>query len=249
MKLLRTIILLLICGSATVFSAAADPLTISYFERQPYYFTTEDGRADGLLVERTRAILEQAGVEARFVALTPYRILYVLQHAIVPHCSIGWFKNPERELFAKFSAPIYRNRALVLLTAVEQKSRFVAVKTLREVFSDGQMSMARMAEFSYGHFVDQLLVEENPKSLYLSGEHSDLLLAVMKQKASYMLVSPVEIEILARSNNLSPDDIATVELQDIPEGNFRYLMCNQAVTDETLQSINRAIEKLYPLSE
>lgn len=245
-NLLRTIILFLVCWFATLFPAAAEPLTISYFERQPYYFTNEGGRAGGLLVERTQAILDQAGIEAKFFSLTPYRILYVLQHASVPHCSIGWLKKPERELYAKFSAPIYRNRALVLLTRAEQQNKFSAFETLHEVFSDPQLKMARMAGFSYGHFVDELLEKQRPLSLYLTGEQGDLLQAVMQKKASYMLISPVEVDMLARLNGLTPDKIATIELQDIPAGNIRYLMCNQAVPDELMKRMNKAIGKLFP---
>ena len=42
--------------------AVATPLTISYFERPPYYFTNETGTPDGFLVEKTQKILRAAGL-------------------------------------------------------------------------------------------------------------------------------------------------------------------------------------------
>lgn len=230
-------------------AAVAEPVSVSYFERPPYYYTTESGQAAGFLVERARAIFKQAGVEVEFVTLTPYRILYVLQHAKIPHCSIGWFKNSERELFAKFSAPIYRNRALVLLTEKSQQNQFAAVKTLREVFTDSQLIMARMVDFSYGVFADKLFTDLSPKSNYLTGDQGSLLKAIKQRKASYMLVSPEEVDMLARTTGTAAGDLVTVPLQDIPVGNLRYLMCNQEVTDETMSALNNSIEKLYPLAD
>jgi hypothetical protein len=94
---------------------AADQLNVSYFERPPYYLTTPAGDASGFLVEKTKKILQAANVNARFISLKPNKIIFIIKHANLPHCSIGWFKKPEREAFAKFTKPIYQDRPLVLL--------------------------------------------------------------------------------------------------------------------------------------
>lgn len=247
MKYIRQITLLLILWPATGMATAAEPLTVSYFERPPYYYTDTVGEPGGFLLERTRNILRQAGVEAKFLALTPYQILYVLRHAMVPHCSIGWFKNAQREQFAKFSEPIYRNRDLMLLTTKAQLPRFSDLKTLRAIFSDRHLTMARMGGFSYGSYVDDLLEKLTPKTLFLAGEQGCLLRAVAAQRASYMLVAPEEIDTLIGLTGLSAGAVVAIPLADVPAGNLRYLMCNRAVTDETLERLNQAIDKLYPL--
>jgi len=249
MKFLYLITFTLVLFLTVAAAGDAASLTVSYFERPPYYFTDTTGTPAGFLYERTRNILEEAGVDADFISSTPYRILYVIQHATVPHCSTGWFKNPERELFAKFSEPIYRDQALVLLTSKAQRKQIGAKKslTLREVFSRRQLAMARMSEFSYGDAVDKLLGELVPKSIFLSGQQSSLLQAVVDQRAAYMLVAPEEIDMLITSTGMRPKDFVSIQLTDLPAGNLRYLMCNQAVADETLLLLNEAIRKLYPV--
>ena len=225
---------------------AAEPLTITYFERPPYYYTNSAGVPAGFLLERTKNAFQEAGIEVNYLSSTPYRIIYILRHALTPTCSIGWFKTAERELFAKFSTPIYRDQSLLLLTSRNRKEQFAKLKTLREVFGDRHLIMARMSEFSYGTFVDRLLGELVPKSRFFTGEQKDLLQAIATGQASYMLVAPEEIDMLTRAAGLPAADFATFKLQDMPAGNLRYLMCNQAVDDSLLFQVNRAIEKLYP---
>lgn len=236
-------------GSTASGACSAELLTISYFERPPYYFTDKSGQPAGQLVERTETILKHAEVDAELVRLTPYRIMYVLRHGAVPHCSIGWFKTAEREQFAKFSAPIYRDKPLVLLTSVKQAEKFSGLATLQDVFRNRQLKMARMTEFSYGQFVDQLLDELSPEVLFLSGEQTDLLRAIVGQKAAFMLVAPEEIANLADLSGVSEEQLFSLELDDIPAGNARYLMCSEAVTDETMLQLNAAISSLYPITE
>lgn len=246
MQSIRILCLILACWLAAVAVGAAAPLTISYFERPPYYYTTAAGKPAGFLVARTQKVLEAAGIEAKYISLTPYRIIYTLHHATASHCSIGWFKNAERELFAQFSDPIYQNLSLVLLTDKARQKRFASLTTLREVFSHHELTMARMAEFSYGTFVDNLLRELTPKSVFFTGNQNALLQAIVDKRASYMLVAPEEINMLARSIGMTTRDFVSFKLEDIPAGNLRYLMCNQGVDDETLNQINGAIRKLYP---
>ena len=241
----RTVFVFLFLWLGASFCAVAEPLTFSYFERPPYYSTTEAGQAEGVLIERVRQILPAAGLSGRFVGLTPYRILYVLRHAATPHCSIGWFKTAERQLFAKFSEPIYRDRSLVLVTSRTQQGKFSGKQTLREVFSDQNLTMARLAEFSYGDQVDKLLGALTPQSILLTGQQGAVLQAVIDQKASYMLVAPEEVDLLAESIGVTVEDVVTLKMTDMVAGNLRYLMCNQAVPDQTMDKINQAILQLY----
>ncbi len=224
----------------------AGPLTVSYFERPPYYFTAVSGTAEGFLVERTREILRSAQIEARFLSLTPNQIIYVLRYANVPHCSIGWFKNPERELFTKFTRPIYQNRQLVLLTTKSAQKRFSIDQKLRDIFSDPHLVMARIASFSYGDYVDRLMEKLTPATYFSSKNQIDLLKAIYTKRASYMLVAPEEIEQMIAAAGLPAAEFVTIALDEIPAGNFRYLMCGKAVSDEVMGRLNAVIEELYP---
>ena len=237
-------VLFLVLVPVVVF--AGGPLTISYFERPPYYYTSQAGKPSGLLVERSREILEETGVVSQYLSLPPNQILYILRHAKTPHCSIGWFKTAERELYAKFSEPIYRDQPLVLLTQKKQQQKFANLKTLRQVFSSTHLIMARMGEFSYGNYVDTLIGELVPKSIFFTGKQEALLQAVADGRATYMLVAPEEVSTLVNSSKLSGKDFFTLRFADVPAGTLRYLMCNLQVDEETINLVNATIRKHYP---
>lgn len=225
--------------------SVADPLTVSYMERPPYYYTQEMQPA-GFLYERTRAILGQAGIEARFVSLNPRQIFYVVQHSIDPHCSIGWFKTSQREIFARFTDPIYRNRPLVALVKSNLKDQVAALQTLRQFFADQDLTLGRIRSFSYGSYVDGLLEKMNPPSHFHAERQAQLLESLEVGDADYVLVAPEEASTLMSENGFRNGQFFIKQLSDVPAGNLRYLMCSQATGSELIERINRAIHQLYP---
>jgi len=244
MRLFLQIFLYFILTGTFAATLNAAQLTISYFERPPYYLTNKAGEADGFLVQKTKEILKLAKIDAHFVSMTPNNIIYVIQHAKRPHCSIGWFKKPDRELFAKFTHPIYRSPPLVLLTRKSNENQFKKYHSLKEIFADKQLIMARMSSFSYGSYVDHLMNQYPPVTLFLSGSQSALLRAVATGKASYLVIAPEEVDNLISSAELPRKEFVQIPLADIPHGNNRYLMCNPAVSDKQIMQLNSAIDKL-----
>ena len=236
----------IILSASIPLHAIAEPLTVSYFERPPYYFTSKAGIAEGFLVERTKKILQTANIDAQFLSLTPNKINYIIRYAATPHCSIGWFKTPERELFAKFTKPIYQNKPLVLLTTREKQKQLNNGKTLAQIFSNKELVFARMGSFSYGAYVDQLLEKLTPRSQFYSKRQTDLLLSLHTNQASYMLAAPEEIQQMIIAAELPEDEFVSITLEEIPHGNFRYLMCGHAVSDNLIKKLNSAIKEIYP---
>ncbi|MCK5117885.1 MAG: transporter substrate-binding domain-containing protein [Candidatus Aegiribacteria sp.] len=241
---LISLILLLFLPS----KSSSTPLTVSYFERPPYYFTKQD-RAAGFLIELSRKIFQDAGIEVVFISLPPARIIKAIKNADNPHCSIGWFKKPEREKFAKFSLPIYQNQPVVLLTSKKFKELFLPYKTLQQVFSDKTLIMGKMSSFSYGSYVDDLLTRIAPSSQTITKCQSILIKLIDKGRISYMLAAPEEIPTLITSADLKHADFHTHNLTDIPHGNIRYLIFSQAVQDEVIGRINLSIRKIIPQKE
>jgi hypothetical protein len=136
-----------------------------------------------------------------------------------------------------------------MLVRRSQRDVFEKFSGLNGIFSDPQLVMARMSSFSYGDYVDQLLERKNPRSFFSTHSQSELIRSIEQGKADYMLIAPEEANDLIRAVGLKPDSFAMIDLSEIPAGNLRYLMCNQAVTDETLQRINYAIAKYFPVHQ
>ena len=218
------------------------PLTVSYFERPPYYFSNRD-QAAGFLIDLSKKIFADAGLEVVFISLPPARIIKTIKENRSPLASIGWFKKPEREQFAKFSQPIYQNRPIVLLTSNKLKKKFLPHQELTQIFMDDSLIMGKIGSFSYGPFVDDLLLRLNPQGQIIAKQQANLIKLIAKGRISYMLVAPEEISTLIGSADLKPADFYTHSLSDVPDGNMRYLIFSRLVEDEVIDQINRSIEK------
>lgn len=235
---------LLGCLLATPAAAGnATDMHVVYLERPPYYWTEND-QPRGFLLGLTRQILERAGIPASFNQHPPNRIMEEIRSDREPTCSIGWFKTAEREAFARFSLPIYRDRPLVLLTTADKAHLFSRHKTLRSVFADNSLVMAQVASFSYGEAVDRMQKEILVRNLTVSSSQKVLPKLILQGRASYMLVAPEEVPTLLRLAEVDADRFAVLTMEDIPAGNLRYLICSKSVPESALERINAAIADL-----
>lgn len=241
---LFALLCLLACLPATAFAAGnATALQVVYLERPPYYWT-ENGQMRGFLLGLTRQILDRAGIPATFEQHPPNRIMDEIRNDQAPICSIGWFKTSEREAFARFSLPIYRDQPPVLLTTTDKAHLFSRHKTLRDVFTDPTLVMAQVASFSYGEAVDRMQKEILVRNLTVSSSQKVLPKLILQGRASYMLVAPEEVPTLLRMAEVEAGRFTTLTMQDIPAGNLRYLIFGKSVPESTLQRINDAIADL-----
>jgi len=235
-------VLLLICSVLPQCLLAQD-LTVSYMNRPPYYYTG-NGTPHGFLVERTETILHDAGIKGTFKELPPNRIIHEIQENDHEHCSIGWFRTPERDRFAKFSLPIYRNRPIVVVTIKENSSLFTRYSTLYQLFTDRSLVMGNISSFSYGNYIDRLMKDLNPPVHEIPTRRGMLPALIKKKRAHYLLSAPEEVETLIHGEGLRSEDFMTIVMNDIPEGNKRYLMFSMSVSNETISRINASIVKI-----
>ena len=112
---LGLLLALLATGLAWAQKSTEPDIKVAYLERPPYYWT-DNGHPRGFLLELTQRIFNLAGIKATYAPAPPNRIIADLRENREPICSIGWFRNPERESYSRFSLPIYRDRPLVILT-------------------------------------------------------------------------------------------------------------------------------------
>ena len=236
----RIFFLSLICSLLLSGTARTETLQVLYLERPPYYFTV-NGRAEGFLVRLSQKLFRKAEIQATFMEMPPKRIIKMLKHTDGRFCSIGWFKTPEREKFAKFSLPIYRNKPIVLLTATSQKEKFKPYRTLKEIFSDKSLVLGSMSAFSYGDYIDTLMQQNTPSKIEITSRQSMIPEMIIKQRVHYMLIAPEEIESLLQLNGYSLTAFSAIRMPDIPAGNKRYLIFNKGVSDDLIDRINQAI--------
>jgi len=214
-------------------------LQVSYIERPPYYFT-KNHKPTGFLLDLQKKIFDDADINVQFVSLPAKRALKRVKNPSNQHCSIGWFKTTKRKKFANFTRPIYQNKPLFLVIKKKNSSLFKKYTTLKEVFLNKTLSFAKIDGFSYGIIVDELIKNLSPKFYTITGEQQQLIRMLNKERMTYILVAPEEIEMLLKSNRLDSDDFKFINLTDIPFGNKRYLMCSKGVKKEVINNINKS---------
>lgn len=223
--------------------AVAGTLEILYFERPPYYQSV-DGEAHGFLIDRTRHIMETAGLTAVYRSVPPLRILATLRKDRDASCSVGWFKTAAREQFSRFSLPIYRNLPLEVLTLRKMMERLANKRTLADIFADETLTIAVLKDFSYGEQVDGWLKRAHAQRFEVVGRQQQLPQLIARGRADYMLVAPEEADTLLQDAKVDPREFAAIEPADSPPGNLRYLICSRRVPVETIARLNQAIRTL-----
>ncbi len=229
-------------------SSWADELTVLYFKRPPYYNTT-DNKVEGLLIELSKKIFKLADIQPVFIENPPARIMATIKNNKKKVCSIGWFKNEERESFAKFSSPIYQNKPLAILTSVSKQNLFDKHTSIKDVFADRSLILSMINSFSYGKLMDEWINNYAPRSHKIYGNQSLLPRLIISNRASYMLIAPEEIDMMLENAKLDRNLFASISKPDIPQGNKRYLIFSKRIEDKIIIRINNAIKELSLVPE
>ena len=154
-------------------------------------------------------------------------------------CGIGWFKNPEREQFAKFTKPIYRDLPTLALANSKFKSK--RGMRLEEVLAIKGVRVLAKDNYSYGPFIDGLLAQFKPVVIHTTNENSAMVEMVRLNRADFMFVAEEEAKYLAAEAGASIREFQLIRFADMPMGEKRHLMCSKNVPDELIRQLNGAI--------
>lgn len=219
---------------------AGENLKVFYFEYPPYYYRLASGQPAGLIVDKARRVFEKAGIQAQFEFIPVKRILHDIQKGR-PVASLGWFRTPEREEFARFSLPVYVNSPVQLLFLREKEARFQPYDTLDALLASRKFSMGRVGGFSDGPYLDSLLARYPDKVVQVSADSVRLLKMLQAGRFDFVLIPPEEMEDLLREARMPPTDFMLRPMRDIPRGNARYVMYSKTVPPSLIRRIDDAI--------
>lgn len=220
--------------------SSAQPLTVLYFEYPPYYHALPDGRATGLIVDLAGRVFDRAGVEAEFRFVPAKRILQDIQTG-QPVASLGWFKTPEREEFARFSRPIYVNRPVGVFFLREKEELFRPYETLEALMAGGKLLIGRVDGLSDGPQIDAMLARYPDRVVSVTADSVRLVKMLETGRFDFFLLPPEEIDVLLQEAQASPEDFALKTMTDIPQGNCRYIMYSKAVDEALIRKVDDAI--------
>ncbi len=226
-------------------SATADPLKILYSERPPYYVKKEDGTIGGLVSGPVYHILNQVGIETEWLVTSSKRQLETIRHNRAAVCSPGWFKKPDREVFAKFSLPIYQDKPQVIIMRPADH-RLLKHTKVSDLIADPKYRIGVKLGYSYGPFFDDLLTKHSPKTISTAQNLDGMAKMLQGRRFDYFITTPEEFQVLFSTDEVASSGMIDVEFDDIPPGNKRYLICSKSVPDETIEAFNRALVELRP---
>ncbi len=214
-------------------------ITILYHERPPYYVTGPLG-IYGLCVDPVKKALLAADVSADWVKMPAARQLDMVRFKVKNTCAIGWFKNPEREKYAVYSSAIYRDKPMIALARADNP-RLVSGRHLAQTLGDPEVILLRKDGYSYGRFIDEMILKHDPRQKMTAAENIGMLKLVYDGLADYFFISEEEAIELVHTSGLLTENFKLVRFSDMPGGNQRYLLFSKTTDKAIIDRVNAAI--------
>ncbi len=214
-------------------------ITLFVFNRPPYYLIEHDRPTGGFLLDMALAVFNQAGIDVKIKEMPPKRILSLLQGRDAPACAVGWFATPERQAFARFSSPLYRNGSIGVVVNAERHQTAEAPVSLDALLQQHAILGLRDG-FSYGEAIDRQLLE-HPGSTKRFAETRQMFRLVALNRLDAVLIEPEVMAWEQRTNPGLTDRLRFLPLADAPSGLDRRIMCHKAVPQVVMDRIDAAI--------
>lgn len=235
---------LLLCSAAAqpweALAQPAQPVTLHYVQRPPYMMASGEGLV-GLTGGPSYLAFKNAKVPV-VVQETPFaRQLRYVELNAGQDCMIGMFKKPEREVFAKYTKPVYQDQPQMILTAAANASRFAAFQSVVDVFNDKSMVLLVKLSYSYGVTLDALMEKYQPTRIRTTDENLLMIKSIKMKMADYMFMAPEEAAVAIEAAGFEPKNFKQIKFGNMPDGEYRHLMCSKNVPDAVIQKLNAAI--------
>ncbi len=227
--------LLLLMGGAC---RAGEPVTLHYNERPPYLVGAADGAVSGLTATPAERAFRAAGIDVVWQKTPINRQLALLKEGGA-RCTVGWFKNAERERFARFSKPIYRDLPTVALTRSDFSMR--QRLPLEGALATPGLRVLVKENYSYGGYIDEVLARIHPLLTKTSAESVNMIAMIEANRADLMFVAEEEAQYLIGQSGLSQQGFSMVRFADLPNGENRYIMCSKDVPEQWMRRLDREI--------
>ncbi|MFM9433663.1 polar amino acid transport system substrate-binding protein [Janthinobacterium sp. CG_23.3] len=228
-------LLLLLCGGAC---RAGDAVTLYYNERPPYMAGAPDGSVNGLTASVAERAFRAAGIDVNWLKTPINRQLALLKEGGA-RCVVGWFKNSERERFARFSKAIYRDLPTV---ALMRSAYPIGQKlALESALATPGLRVLVKENYSYGGYIDEALLKIHPALAKTSAESVNMVAMIEAQRADLMFVAEEEAQYLIGQSGLSQQGFSLLRFADLPNGETRHIMCSKDVAEQWMRRLDREI--------
>lgn len=222
-------------------SNATGQVVALHYNSRPPYLIVQEGTLSGLTGSAAIAAFKASGVPFVIKETPAARQLKVVKDNEGMDCGVGWFKNPEREAYAKFTKPIYQDEPQIVLTAADN-TKIKATDSIESVLGNQDLNLLVKNSYSYGKALDAMIEKYRPRRQTVSAENIQMFKMVQAQRADYMFAAPEEAAVTIPIAGFQPSQFNLIKLAHMPKGEYRYIMCSQSVPDDTIARLNEAIK-------
>ncbi|MDX2104369.1 MAG: hypothetical protein SF002_17725 [Alphaproteobacteria bacterium] len=217
-------------------------LRVTYIDRAPYMYRSETGPV-GVLFDRIDPVLRAVGVVPSYEPVPPSRILELFRRQEPMHCSVGWFRTPEREAALWFSLPIYRNRPPVLVVNAAVADAVAATGSVAVALTNPDWVVGVVERYSYGVTLDAILAHAPARDIAVADTPA-LMRRVALGRNHIMIADPEEVAALWGRVGIDAHRVRVIAFADMPEGNTRHLMCDRSIPHHIRDAIDAEIRLL-----
>ncbi|WP_342113956.1 substrate-binding periplasmic protein [Pseudoduganella sp. OTU4001] len=239
MRLLPGLMLVALGSLPVTPCRAGEPLTVFYNVRPPYLVQKENGVPSGLTGTPAQQAFERAGIPVHWSVLPTNRQILMIRENGGRYCAIGWFQTPERDSFAKFTKPLYRDQAWMVL--VHGGMTVAESDSLSNVLARPGLRVMVKDKYSYGRSIDELLVRYKPAIAVSTGTTLQMLQSLGARSVDLIFVSEEEGRYLMANTISQAGKLRLLRLADMPKGETRHIMCSRGVPDEVIDKLNKSI--------
>ena len=236
-----TFVLALLPGTAAR-ASGAEPLSVLYNERPPYLVSGAGGEVTGLTADPVSYALRKANIPFKWVVMPASRQILKLQENQSELAAVGWFKNPQREKFAKFSTPLYQDKQIVVL-AQKDNQKIASIRSVKEMLSDKNLLLLKKFGYSYGKELDEWIAKSEPVATQVTVENLSMIQMIHARRADYMFIAPEEAGVAIGRAGFPASAFQVRTLPDMPQGEKRYLIFSQLVDDDTIRRIDNYLRE------
>lgn len=241
MNVLPRLLLVMVTCVLLAPCALAESVLMVYRDKPPYSYV-DNGVAKGFLLERTRRIMQRAGIESQFREIPPKRIFLEIQRDEQAICSFGWYKIAEREQYARFSAPMHQDRPHVVLAGPRSVDAVRRHASLKSLMSDASLIVAGADGVSYGADLDLMISKFAGKRDFTLQSPLQVVKKIAAQRADFMFIDQEDLDYLTESSaDFRRDGLVRIEYADMPAGLKRHILCSHRVSEDAMRRINAAI--------
>ncbi|HEY8877756.1 MAG TPA: transporter substrate-binding domain-containing protein [Roseateles sp.] len=215
------------------------PITVHYNNRPPYLMPQADGSVEGLTGSVAKAAFITAGLPVVWRETPTNRQLLLIESGSGRDCAVGWFRNAQREQFARFTTPIYRDQPWVVIAG--QHYPLPNNATIAQILAAKELRLLVKDRFSYGADLDGKISQYTGETVTTTGEWPQIIGMLIRSRADYMFASQEEAHYFAASADGVAAGLRVLAIADAPPGEFRHIMCSKKVSDADIAALNAAI--------